>query len=142
MTLTYPRLSIYLVLLLSVTLAVRGVFINITEEDDTTEVTVLTEKQNDVPAEGTTTATVPLGKSKSPLVNTRSSGDPLKITLWAAVNSKIMTHKERERLLMMGMLKPPLALQKMIVVAHVDPGRNSHKTLKSYEFNAKIDPDD
>ena len=109
--------------------------------DFTAEETVLTEKQSDTPVKGTTTA-VPAGMSKSPIVNAKNSDDPLKITLWAAVNSKIMTNKERERLLLMGMLKPPLALQKMIVVAHVDPGKNSHKTLKSYEFNAKIDSDD
>merc|ERR1719369_2089602 len=71
----------------------------------------------------------------------RSSGDPLKITMWAAVSSKVLSHEDRERMYHMGVLKPPLALQKFVVVAHVDPSKNSPKILKSYEFNANINPE-
>ena len=78
----------------------------------------------------------------SPKVSTsKSAGDPLKITMWAAVDSKVLTHKDREQLFSQGVERPPLALQKMIVVAKVDPSKNSPKTLKLYEVNAQIDPD-
>ena len=78
----------------------------------------------------------------SPKVTTsNSAGEPLKITMWAAVDSKVLTHKDREQLFSQGVERPPLALQKMIVVAKVDPSKNSPKTLKLYEVNAQIDPD-
>ena len=162
MTLKYLTWSMYFILLLSVTSAVRGSFINTTDGDnddddekfladsgfflrdavdDAKEKTVLTDNQNNIEVVSSTTE-VPPEKSGLPVVKARTSDDPLKITLWAAVSSKITSHTERERLLMMGMLRPPLALQKTIVVAHVDPGKNNMKTLKSFEFNAKIDPDD
>ena len=79
--------------------------------------------------------------SYTPEAAALGSGDPMKITIWVAVNSKVMSPTEREELISKGVIRPPLAMQKMVVVAHVDPSKTSPKTLKLYEVNAQVDPD-
>merc|ERR1719452_432668 len=71
----------------------------------------------------------------------QSNGDPLKITMWVAMKSKVLSVADREEMLNRGAIKPPLATQKLVVVAHVDPSRSSDKFLKLYEVHAQVDPD-
>eukprot|EP00092_Neocalanus_flemingeri_P020761 GFUD01022496.1.p1 GENE.GFUD01022496.1~~GFUD01022496.1.p1 ORF type:complete len:177 (-),score=58.63 GFUD01022496.1:306-761(-) len=84
---------------------------------------------------------IPHPATYTPEAAALSSGDPLKITMWVAVKSKVMSPTDREEMLSKGVVKPPLAMQKMLVVAHIDPSKTSPKTLKLYEVNAHIDPE-
>ena len=65
----------------------------------------------------------------------------LKITMWVAVHSKVLTGKDRDELFFSGISRPPLAVQKMYLVAHIDPSFSSPKILKVFEANAQVDPD-
>ena len=98
---------------------------------------IITDDYMDAPQQDPT----PAPATYTPEAATSNSGEPLKITMWAAVNSKVLSSKEREEMFYQGGKKPPLALQKMLVVAHVDHSKHSPKTLKLYEVNAQIDPD-
>ena len=143
---------IFLILLLRSTVTVWGGLVNITEadsSDDDDEAIVIDYGIDPVDVSyGTTEETVAVltddhvdTQGLPPSVGAMSGGDPLKITMWAAVSSKVLSREDRARMYQMGVLKPPLAFQKFIVVAHVDPSKNSPKILKSYEFNANINPE-
>ena len=139
-------------LLLIFTVTAHGGFVNTNESDsdyvmldygpsdgyDASDIApVFTDDYIDAPEQDLT----PEPATFTPEAAASNSGEPLKITLWAAVNSKVLSSKDREEMYYQGVKKPPLALQKMLVVAHVDPSKHSPKALKLYEVNAQIDPD-